>query len=320
MNETPSSGVIPGRAAAYMLASSLCLALMSTGVGLLHRLEPSLSTAQVGLVRSLVNLLILLGLSGGAWAPLWGDRRPSLWLRGLLGGLALLCNFAALRLVGVGEASFLFQTQAAWVALLAPWLLGERTSGRVWWALVVSMGGMLLLCLPHGRGGSWGSGELLGVSAGFFAGCAYVTVRKAGRTNPPFAIVFYFTGVAAVVSAVLVLIEGGSWPREPLTWLLLLGVGVTASLAQLWMTRAYQLGPSAPLAALSYSSPLLATLLSMGVLGQWPTAEGWLGMMLILGGGLGLAFRPRGSREGLPTERDALRGGAGCSREGPAVA
>ena len=118
----------PLRAAVTMLAACVCFTVMSLAVGAAHRGEPGLSSIASSAVRSAVNLAIILVVARGSVARLLGDRRPALWLRGVAGAIALLTYFAALPRIGVGEAAFLNNTSAFWVAALSPWLLAERAA------------------------------------------------------------------------------------------------------------------------------------------------------------------------------------------------
>lgn len=266
----------------YMLTSGLAFALMSLLVGMVHQLQPSLSVAMTSLIRALVNLALLLAFHWRAPLSLFGDRRPALWLRGLSGSGALITYFAALSRVGIGEASFLNQTSTVWVAALAPWVLQEATSRRTWIAIGGAMMGMLLLSIPRTGVADDSVGRFLGVFSGFLAAIAYLSIRRAGASNGPSVIVFYFTLVSAALCLVMLSFEPVIWPEHWQVWAVLVGVGVMATLGQLYMTRAYKIGPASAVAAMAYASPLLTAILGVAFLDQLPDTAGWIGMALIL--------------------------------------
>jgi S-adenosylmethionine uptake transporter len=273
-----------------MLLSALFFALMALCVGLAHRAQPTLSTAMTSFVRAVVNLLILLIFSWRHPLRLLGDRRAALWVRGIFGAMALLAYFASLQRIGLGEAAFLNQTSAAWVALLAPWYLREKT-GR--WNLVAVAGsllGMFLLSVPRAGPGGDAFGRLLGAWSGLSAAVAYISVSRAGASNSAQVIVFYFSLVATAVSTGILLTGPVEWPQSPLVWLTLVGVGVCATLGQLFMTMSYRIGPAAPLAVVANSGPVLTSLLGWLVLQQAPDGQGLVGMLLILLSGVALPW------------------------------
>lgn len=283
------------RAAATMLAACAFFTLMSVSIGEAHRLEPGLSSTAASGVRSGVNLLVLVAMARGNIKFLLGDRRAALWLRGLSGATALLTYFAALELVGVGEAAFLNNTSTFWVAALAPFVLGEPGRPLVWVAVLGSLVGTALLGLPREGAGDT-LGRALGAASGLAAAFAYLSVRKAAASNPPQVIVFYFIAVSSIVCVLLALLTPVTWPVLPATWAWLGLAGLAATGGQLTMTRAYQLGPAAPISALSMASPLFTALAGVAFLGEHPDGRAVAGMALLAAFGVGLPLAEAASR------------------------
>ncbi len=285
---------------------------MATFVGAAYQRDPTLSTWVTTVFRSGVNLLALVALAKGNWRVLVGDARPALWVRGVLGALSLITYFTALAHLGVGESAFLNQTSAVWVALLAPVFLGERTGRLVWVAVACSLVGVALLAQPREGTGGEVLGRTMGLASGFCAAGAYLSVRKAGETNPPITIVFYFTLMAAVGSLMVTVIGGARIPRDGMTLLLLVGSGLAATLAQLIMTEAYRIGRAGPVAAAGAAGPLFSTLLGAAMLGQIPDRRAAVGMGILVLSGIGLPFlatrgagglAPIGQGKGVAAER-----------------
>lgn len=272
-----------------MLVSSLLFATMGTLVGAAHQRDPSLDAWVTSAWRASVNLLTLLALTRGRRELLLGDGRAALWVRGFTGAASMIAYFGALMYLSVGEAAFLNQTSAVWVALLGPATLGEPTSPLVWLAVLGSLGGLGLLAHPRELSGDL-LGRGLGLGSGLVAALAYLSVRRASATNPPSAIVFYFTFLASIIAVLGALLAGSPWPRDPVVMVLLAGSGVAATLAQLGMTRAYTLSPAAPVAAASAMSPLFSTVMGAIFLGQVPDGRARMGMVLLLVSGLVLPW------------------------------
>lgn len=263
-----------------MLAACFFFTAMALFVGVAHRWEPSLSTFVISAVRAVVNLAVLVAMARGNIRLLFGDMRMALWARGVTGAGALITYFGALEHLGVGEAAFLNQTSAIWVAALAPFVLGERTRALTWLAILGSVAGVALLAHPRADAEMLGRG--LGLASGLCAAGAYLAVRRATDSNPAITIVFYFTLLSSLVAIVLAVVTGASLPQTWPVWLCLAGAGVAATLGQLFMTRSYQSGPAALMSATSAASPLMTTLAGWWLLGQVPDDAGRVGMGILV--------------------------------------
>ena len=97
--------------------------------------------------------------------------------------------------------------------------------------------------------------------------------------------VFYFTLISTLATGLWLLFTAFS----PMTWhgfLLLLGTGITATLAQLAMTRAYHKGATLVVTSLGYSTVLFASLWGIVLWNELLPPIAWFGMGLIVLGGL----------------------------------
>ncbi len=267
------------RAVLWMLASCVFFAFMALTVGAANDRAPELHVATASLFRAGTNLLAVALIGRFDRRALLGDGRLALWTRGIWGSASLLTFFGALSLLDIGQSAFLNYTSAFWVAALGPLVLKERTPPLVWLAVAGSAVGVLLLSEP--RAGD-GLGRALGLASGLFAAFAYLSVRRAAATNGPVAIVFYFTMIATAVCAVWTFALDLPLPRDGEVIALLMASGLCATAGQLLMTRAYQLGRAAPVAAAGAFGPLLTTLLGALGLGQLPDLRQGLGMLVLL--------------------------------------
>ncbi|MDR2142343.1 MAG: DMT family transporter [Deltaproteobacteria bacterium] len=136
--------------------------------------------------------------------------------------LALLsiCYVAALKLTSAANAIVLQYTAPLWVALLAPVILGERTSPRDWLFIGLIFGGVVLFFLDSlSSGGSLGNA--LALISGFFFGLQALVLRS--RDN-------YLPASGLILGNYLTFLLGlwawpGSWPNLS-GWLFLLLLGV----------------------------------------------------------------------------------------------
>jgi len=80
-----------------------------------------------------------------------------------------------------------------------------------------------------------------------------------------------------------------SWQTLPI----LLGLGATATLAQLAMTRAYRTGKTLVVGSLAYSTVIFASLFGILLWDEWLSLLSWIGIGLIVtSGALSAFWRP----------------------------
>lgn len=274
-----------------MVLASLLFSLMNACVYAVKVVEADIPASVISFVRILSNLLVLLlpALVSRRVGDLFGDRRPSLWLRGLFGTIALMFSFAAITRIGPGESAFLSASSGVFVAVLGPLVLKQKNTWLVWMAILGSFAGVSLLFAPDGHNVDV-LGRGMALLSGFLAALAYLMVARAGRSNSPQSVIFYFCLVALLVHLSYFALFGYRLPLQSLTWGLLLSAGVLGSGAQLYMTRAYQAAPAALVSAVGYLAPVLSLAWGIAFFGQLPGHYAMLGSMLILLFGVLLPF------------------------------
>jgi len=289
-----------------MATACLLFSVMSSCVYALKLCQPQLSPMVVSFFRVLVNLVILL--LPACWnrdlAGLFGDRRLSLWLRGLFGSLALMLSFTSIQAIGPGESSFLGASSGLFVALLGPAVLGQRNSPAAWLAIAGAFAGVALIFDPRWDSSDHG-GRAMALASGLLSALAYLMVARAGSSNSPASVIFYFCLVAVVLHLGYFTTHDSALPNQPDAWLVLIGGGLAASGAQHFMTRAYQLAPAALVSATGYLSPVLSLLWSILLFAKVPEARALLGCGLVLAFGvtLPLLARPVRQRPAAPGQR-----------------
>ena len=205
--------------------------------------------------------------------------------RSITGSVALLLSFYAITHLPLATAVTLNYTSSLFLALLSFLLLKEEIVPMMLAALLMGFGGIIILLQP-----SLGSGQqlaaLIGLASGLGAGWAYLQVRELSLLGEPsWRVVFYFCCVATAMSGAMACIQG--WhPPAPSALPYLLGLGLSGTLAQLAMTRAYQVGRKLTVASLSYLTVVFSTLLGIFWLGDGTSWHEIAGMLVIVGAGV----------------------------------
>jgi drug/metabolite transporter (DMT)-like permease len=215
-------------------------------------------------------------------------RVPSMhFWRSLSGVVSLMAWFYAIGNLPLATAMTLNYMSSVWMALFliggAVMLGSARVDGRLIATVLIGFVGVGLILRPTIEHDQLWHG-LVGLVSGMVAATAYLQVTALGRIGEPeYRIVFYFSlgGVGAGLLAT------GVHGHSASGLLLLLAVGVLATVAQLMMTRAYSTGRPLVNASLQYLGIAFATVYGVLLFDDRITAMALAGMGLIVVAGLG---------------------------------
>ena len=272
------------RGALLMVTSALLFAAMGEAVKMA---SAHLSNTMVVFFRNALGLVAL-----APWLLTLGAKglRTTAWrehfVRGLAGLASMYCYFYAIAELGLSEAILLNYSLPLFMPLIARAWLGEQVPARLWRALGLGFLGILLILRPGV--GVFRPAALAALGAAVLAALAQVGVRRLTRTEPIARIVFYFALISTVVSAVPVL-PNWTTPEGGL-WIVLVAMGVLATVAQLVMTQAYAHAPAAQVGPFIYSSVVFAGLMDWWLWGRLPDLAFVAGALLVCAAGM-LALR-----------------------------
>jgi drug/metabolite transporter (DMT)-like permease len=253
-----------------MLVGSFCFAWMAAAA---HALRSSCDWQIIALARSAMPLVLgaVLTVLSGARLVLFTPR--ILWVRSIAGSISLVCTFFALTVLPPSHVFTLTSTFPIWVALLSWPLYHERPSRQVWLSVFGSVAGIALMELsaaPLEQSGMAAFPHWLAVLCTMIAAIS-TAVAMLGlhqlRHIHPWAIVAHFSGVALLFSLLSLLLGSRSvlppTPPQTETLLLLLAVGATATVGQLFLTKAFTTGPPAKIAVVNLMQVVFALLLDV---------------------------------------------------------
>ena len=251
------------------------------------------SSAELVFYRSLFGLAVIfliIRVQGFSVAtPLW---KMHFW-RGLSGFLALMLFFYAISALPLATAMTLNYTSPLFLSLFTVLVLKERPRGLLILAVALGFAGVVLLLRPTLHADQITAG-LLGLLSGFLAGIAYLNVKQLGAMGEPeWRVVFYFTLFSTLGGGIWMLLHTFH-PVTPHSFLILTGMGTTATLAQLAMTRAYRTGKTLIVGSLAYSTVVFASLWGVVLWQEVLPLGSWLAIALIvLSGVISLRAGPR---------------------------
>lgn len=277
-----------------MAASAVLFAFMNFFAKLA---STSASWQTVGAVRALVGALVAVGVARARGSSLAVKDKRALFWRILFGTAAMMATFYALssRSLSLGDTVTLINLTPIFLALLAPVFLRERTSPAVALALLISLGGVVLVLHPSfsfregaAQGPSAGVTAAVAIGASFLGSLAMMQLRRVGQTETAEAIAAQYSLFAAAALGLLSLAD----LRMPTVRdaLAMVGAGICAGFGQILLTRAYTLERAARVSGIGYLSVVASALLGAAILNERPAPSALAGMGLVVLGGLVVTF------------------------------
>ncbi|MCZ6897370.1 MAG: DMT family transporter [Betaproteobacteria bacterium] len=266
----------------WMLVSGFLFACM----GVLVKLSAVyFSSIELVFYRSIIGFLIICVIVSVRHLPLSTLYWKNHCWRGLSGLGSVLMFFYCITQLPLATAVTFNYTSPLFLTLLTTMILKDHFQWLLAVAVVLGFAGVVLLLRPSLQEDQW-SGGLIGLASGFFAAIAYLNIRHLGNLGEPdWRVVFYFTLISTIITSIWMLFNTFH-PITPVNFLLLLGIGITATLAQLALTRAYHTGKILVVGALAYSTVVFASLWGILIWGELLSLTSWLGIGLIVAGGL----------------------------------
>ncbi len=213
--------------------------------------------------------------------------------RALVGFASLVLFFYAIAHLKLATAITLNYTSPLFLALLMPFLLHEKAKKIVFLALLIGFVGVAVLLKPSISQQDWLAGSL-GLLSGLGAAWAYVHVKQLGQlSEPDWRTVFYFTLISSICAGAWMLFDDfHALAMDDLK--VLVALGVSATIAQLAMTRAYRTGDTLVVASLAYVTVILASLFGVLWWHEHLALSDYLGIgLIILSGVVSVRFTPR---------------------------
>ena len=270
----------------WMLVAATLFALMGV---LVKQASPRFSSAELVFYRSAFGLvaiwLVIVARNRQVWVPLATPHLSAHFWRGLSGFSALVLFFYAIGRLPLALAVTLNYTAPLFLAVLSVVWLRERHGRGLVLAVLLGFAGIVLLLRPQVQDQAW-LPAAAGLASGMLAAVAYVNVKQLGRLGEPeWRVVFYFTLLATLGGGAWMAVAGFHRPRAD-DWFGLAGIGITATLAQLALTRAYHRGRTLTVGALAYTTVAFSAVYGMLLFDEHLPPIAWIGMVLVVLAGI----------------------------------
>lgn len=289
---------------ALQIGATFLFTIMSAMVRIVSEHVP---TGEVVFARSffaLFPLMAMLAWRGEISAAVRTAHPLGHILRGTIGVMSMGLGFAALARIPLADVTAIGFTAPLLTVVLAALVLGERVQLYRWGAVLVGLGGVVVMLWPHlaGNFDSWEHklGAMMALAAAGFTAGAMIQVRRLTGTETTAAIVFYFQALAAVAGLAT---AGWGWVVPTLReGMMLVTLGIIGGVGQILLTESYRWAPASVVAPFTYSAMLWSLLLGFVLFAEVPPVLVVVGAVIVIGAGLFVIWRER--RAGAVTAPD----------------
>jgi drug/metabolite transporter (DMT)-like permease len=287
------------KAAAWMMGAVLSFSAMAVAG---REIQVEMNTFELMLYRSLIGLAVvalLIGRSARGFAQVLTAHAGLHVRRNLVHFTAQNLWFYAIALIPLAQLVALEFTNPLWVALLAPFLLGEALTRPRLIAALLGFTGVLVVAQPGAGPLGIGHAAALASAAGFALNTIFT--KQIMRFDNVLCVLFWMTLSQAAMSLVLALPGGIPWPSAAtLPWIVVVGLaGLTAHYA---LTSALGQAPASIVAPMEFIRLPIIAAIGMALYAEPLRPAVFLGAALIIVGNLvNLRAGARAAAEATPT-------------------
>ena len=214
------------------------------------------------LFRSLLSLMITLFIINLKKINPWGKNRSLLILRGVLGTLALICIFYAIRNMPLSISTVIQYTYPIFISIFACIFISEKITRNIIIALIIGWIGILVILNPIQLSNINVEIENISVLIAFLGSIctalAYVTVKKLSFTEDIYVIIEYFPLVSFITLLPIVLINWVTPNWNEIVWIV--GIGIFTQLGQTFLTIGLKNLPASEASTINYLQVLFGSI------------------------------------------------------------
>jgi len=253
----------------------------------------ALSSAQIILFMAVIGGVIFAAFALRARQPLWSPLilTPTIVLRNLAESVGAICMVTALGKADLSLVISITQANPLLVVLGAALVLRETVGPRRWIAVIVGLGGVLLMLRPSTDGIEIGA--LWALGAAIALAVRDITARMAPPEASNFQLATWAMVALALTSLAMMLFDDPQ-PAIPLDYAAVMGCGaLIMALAYYAITAAMRTGEVSAVIPFRYSRLIFAFLIGVLFLGETIDLLTILGAGIVIGSGLFILMRER---------------------------
>jgi drug/metabolite transporter (DMT)-like permease len=280
----------------YMLISALCLSFMSA---MAKALATDLPTIEIVFFRNSIGVVLIMLTFFKLPLKQCGGKPFLLFFRAAIGLVAMLSFFYNIANISLADAVTYSRMSPIFTAIFALWFLREKIGIKGWLAILLGFIGMLMVMQPSGF--ELEKAHIFGILNAVCAALAFTSIRELRKYYDTRVIVLSFMGIGTIVPIFSMLLStyytneffsfmmGEFIMPRPFDWIYIIGIGITASLGQVYMTKAYGITRAGLVGAAGYSVIIFSLIIGLFLGDELPNILSFIGIVSIILGGIIIA-------------------------------
>ncbi|MDX2143602.1 MAG: DMT family transporter [Rhodospirillaceae bacterium] len=273
------------KGAIWMVASALVFSGVSV---LIKELGQRLPSPEIVFFRCLFGLVVIIPFVARDGLGVFKTARPDMHVvRVLCAVVGMNCGFYATAHLELATAVSLGYTRPLFMILLAVMFLGEVVRWRRGLATLVGFFGVLIMLRPTEVPVELPA--MAALLAAFMVAGAMAVVKQQAAVDGPATIMVWFGVGTAILTAVPAAFVWETPQADQ--WVLLIAIGVLASIGQYMMIQAFTHGEATVMNPIDYLQILLAALFGFWLFDEVPSVWTGVGAVVIIASTLYILFR-----------------------------
>ena len=242
-----------------LILASFFFSLMTVCV---KKIDNRIPIYELVFFRSLLSLFITSLIINKKNLNPWGKNKPLLILRGILGTIALVCIFYAIKNMPLNISTVIQYTYPIFISIFAGVLINEKITKNLIIASITGWLGILIILNPYQLSSLNIELDKLTVLIAFLGSIstalAYITVKKLSSTEDIFIIIKYFPLISVITLSPIVFFNWVTPNINDLIWII--GIGMFTQAGQTFLTIGLKKLPTSEAARINYLQVLFGSL------------------------------------------------------------
>ena len=264
-----------------LVLASLFFSIMTVCV---KKIDARIPVYELVFFRSLISISITSFIIKKREINPWGNNKKLLVIRGLLGTLALLSIFYAIRTMPLSISTVIQYTYPIFISIFAAIFINEKVTSNIFFGLIFGWLGILILLNPSQLADLNLEISNKSVSIAFLGAIstalAYVTVKKLSYYEDIFVIIKYFPLVSLIVLSPYVIFNWITPNLFELIWII--GIGIFTQLGQTFLTIGLKNMQASEASSINYLQVVFASIWGILIFEEIINIKFILGSILVL--------------------------------------
>tara|TARA_Y100000766_G_scaffold104031_1_gene89062 strand:+ start:1077 stop:1964 length:888 start_codon:yes stop_codon:yes gene_type:complete len=264
-----------------LVFASLFFSLMTVCV---KKIDERIPIYELVFFRSVLSLSITCFIIKKKNINPWGKNKKLLILRGLLGTIALVSIFYAIKNMPLSISTVIQYTYPIFISIFAGIFINEKVTKNILFALIIGWMGILVILNPTQLSNLKVEIENISILIAFVGAIstalAYITVKKLSYTEDVFIIIKYFPLVSLIILFPIVLNNWVTPNINELYWIF--GIGLFTQIGQTFLTIGLKNMAATEASAINYLQVLFGSIWGVMFFGELININFLFGSLLVL--------------------------------------